>query len=226
MPAHLQPVPSPPSAAPSDDEVVRRVLSGETALFEVLMRRHNARIYRAVRAVLRSESDVEDVMQQAYLSAFSHLRQFNGEAAFSTWLTTIAVREAIARLRVPRRAIEETGRLEAEAAMEESTPPTTGAEDRFVARELIGVLEAAIDRLPEAYRTVFMLREVNGLGTAEVAACLGLTDEAVKVRLHRAKAMLRDDLDSRLGEAASHAFPFHAPRCDRVVAAVMGRIGR
>jgi RNA polymerase sigma-70 factor (ECF subfamily) len=207
-----------------DDEVVRRVRAGETALFEVLMRRHNARVYRAVRAVIRDEGEVEDVMQQAYLSVFSHLDQFGGEAPFSTWLVSIAVHEAFGRLRRQGRFVTGIDPAAHDEASDEAATPEGSAEGRAAARELIGVLEMAIDRLPELYRTVFVLREVNGLGTAETARCLGISDDAVKVRLHRARTMLRTDIDSRLGEAATESFTFHASRCDRVVAAVMSGI--
>ncbi len=210
-----------PPAPPADDEVVRRVLAGEAVLFEVLMRRHNQRVYRAIRSLLRDEAEVEDAMQEAYLHAYAHLGQWSGEASFSTWLLRIAVNEALSRLR-PRRHLE----LLAEGGEEEDRmdPMAEDPERQAAARELVVLLEEAIDRLPALYRPVFMLREVEGLSTLETAECLGISDDAVKVRLHRARMALREVLLERAAGAAPATFPFHAPRCDRVVAGVLGRL--
>jgi RNA polymerase sigma-70 factor (ECF subfamily) len=213
-------------AALTDEQVVERVRTGETALFEVLMRRHNARVYRAVRAVLRDEADVEDAMQQAYVNAYLHLDQFAGRAKFSTWLTRIAVNEALGRLRRRVAAMETAidqgdGQEDREAKMASGEPTP---EHRAFSGELRALLEGAIDALPEGYREVFMLREVEGMTTAEVSEALELGEEAVKTRLHRARGLLRDHLYARTGAAASEAFQFHAVRCDRVVAGVSRRI--
>jgi RNA polymerase sigma-70 factor (ECF subfamily) len=208
----------------SDEAIVERVLGGDTALFEVVMRRNNRRIYRAVRAIVRDEAEVEDVMQQAYVSAYAHLRQFSGAASLGTWLTKIAVHEALARVRKRARFVATDPSEQDERAMKEPSSEASNPERQAARRELGGLLEAAIDRLPEHYRTVFVLREVEDLSTAETADCLGLTAELVKVRLHRAKAKLRDDVFARVGRTAGELFQFHAPRCDRVVAAVFARI--
>jgi len=202
----------------TDAEIVERVRAGETALFEILMRRHNQRIYRVARAVIRDEADAEDVMQQAYINAFTHLNQFQDRSQFSTWLTRITVHEALARRR--KRKPEET----AEDVMETLTSPQPDPERQAYAAELRGVLEAAVDSLPETYRLVFMLRDIEGLSTRETAAGLELGDEAVKTRLHRARAMLRSAIAERIGASTAEAFAFQAPRCDRVVAAVMAEI--
>ena len=206
-----------------DDAVIEQVLGGNTALFELLMRRYNERVYRAARCIVRDEQEAEDVMQQAYVNAFAHLRQFNGSARFSTWLTRIAVNEALARLR--RR-----GRYEAfdedssnvEPFM--SHRPAENPERQAFAHELRDLLEWAIDRLPNGMREVFVLREVEGLTTLEVAGCLAVSEDVVKTRLSRGRAVLRRLLMERTGAAAPEAFRFHRPRCDRVVAAVLERI--
>ncbi len=203
----------------SDSEIVRRVRAGDLASFEILMRRHNQRIYRAARAILRDETEVEDVMQQAYINAFTHLHQFEERSRFSTWLTRIAVNEAIGRRQRMHQATPATGN---EVATATSTQPTP--EHLAYAGELQRLLEEAVDGLPDAYRTVFMLRDIEGLSTSETGEALELGDEAVKTRLHRARAMLRGAVASRIGGAAASAFRFHAPRCDRVVAAVLSRI--
>jgi len=190
------------------------------------MRRHNQRIYRAARAVVKDETEVEDVMQQAYINAFTHLDQFEERSEFSTWLTRIALNEAFARRQKMRRAesvsrnVDDEGR----ALMETITSSQPDPERQAYAQELRDVLEAAVDELPESYRTVFMLRDIEGLSTTETGVGLGLGDEAVKTRLHRARAMIRRSVSARIGAAAVGAFQFHAPRCDRVVNAVLERI--
>lgn len=209
----------------TDAQVVAQVLQGQTALFEVLMRRYNERIYRAARAIVKDDREAEDVMQQAYVNAYTHLRQFDGRAQFSTWLTKIAVYEALARAR-------KQGRYEPlendEGGGLERLMPTSAAPDperQAFARELGAVLEAAVDALPDGARETFVLREVEGLSTAETAQVLGVSIDVVKTRLSRARAALRRELFDRAGVATSNAFSFHQRRCDRVVAAVLARIG-
>jgi RNA polymerase sigma-70 factor, ECF subfamily len=206
-----------------DEEVVARVLAGETALFEILMRRYNQRLYRVSRAILREDGEAEDVMQDAYVRAYEHLDQFAGKAAFSTWLTRIAIHEALARKR-RRGRMDELDALpngDAMSILKSSAPsPETGTA-HAEARQL---LEEAIERLPEAYRSVVVLREVEEMSVAETAESLGVTDAVVKTRLHRAHAMLRKDLYARAKGRASDLYQFHAVRCDRVVRAVFERI--
>lgn len=208
----------------SDAEVVRRVRDGETALFEILMRRYNQRLYRVARTILRDDGEAEDVMQQAYVNAYVHLDQFAGRASFSTWLTKIAVYEALARSRrrgaTASRAVFESG--EDTMANIHASAPTP--EHQALATELKTLLESAIDGLPEHHRLVFTLRDIEGLSTAETAACLGISEENVKTRLHRARALLRDDLFARTGAVTSGAFQFHLSRCNRVVAGVFEKI--
>lgn len=217
-----------PAADLPDRDIVKRVLAGESALFEILMRRYNQRIYRAARAVLKNESEVEDVMQQAYINAFTHLHQFEDRAQLSTWLTRIALNEAFGRRRKMRTSqarweggpdAENPGEL-----MNTMTSPQPDPERQAYAQELHRVLEEAVDGLPDNYRTVFMLRDIEGLSTSETGEGLGLGDEAVKTRLHRARAMVRRAVTARIGYQAAGAFQFHAVRCDRVVAAVLARI--
>lgn len=207
----------------SDEEVVAQVLSGQTALFEVLMRRYNERVYRAARAIVRDERETEDVMQQAYVSAYAHLRQFNGHARFSTWLTRIAINEALSRVR--RRHRYEPFE-EASSNVEPFMPSAPGLDPERHASsgELRTLLESAIDRLPDGAREVFVLRQVEGLSTSEVAETLGVSDDVVKTRLSRARAALRRDLMERTGATAPEVFRFYRPRCDRVVAMVLARV--
>jgi RNA polymerase sigma-70 factor (ECF subfamily) len=216
----------PDSCLLADEQVVDRVRAGEVSLFEVLMRRHNERLYRAVRSVLGRDDDAEDVMQQAYLSAYQHLRQFEGRARFATWLTRIALNEAFARIRRDRRLVQPPWEADAAAdAMPEPTAATPTPEISAAGAELRGLLESAIDTLPPSYRTVFVLRAVQTLTTTETASCLELSEEAVKTRLHRANAMLRQTLLETVGATSPAAFRFERPRCDRVVAAVLAGLG-
>jgi RNA polymerase sigma-70 factor (ECF subfamily) len=198
-----------------DDAVVRQVLAGDVARFEVLVRRYNQRVYRVVRSVLRDDAEAEDVMQHAYVAAFEHLQQFRGDARFSTWLTRIAVYEALRRLRKGRRTVPLD---DAEPRVDPSQWDWRDPEAVAIAAELRPVLEAAVESLATGYRTVFVLREVEGLSTLEVATAMALTEDNVKVRLHRAKGMLRERLRHDLGDPALQVWRFEAVRCDRVVA--------
>jgi RNA polymerase sigma-70 factor (ECF subfamily) len=212
-----------PTTLATDDELVRQVVDGNAAVFELLMRRYNERVYRAARAILRDEQDVEDVMQQAYVNAFAHLHQFKHAARFSTWLLRIVVNEALGRARRDGRF----DRLVDEPSTVEPllfAGPSQDPEREALTRELKGLLEWAIDALPYGTREVFVLREVEGLNTAEVAEVLGVSADVVKTRLSRGRAALRRILLERTGATASEAFRFYRPRCDRVVAGVRARL--
>jgi RNA polymerase sigma-70 factor (ECF subfamily) len=209
----------------SDEEVVARVLEGDHALFELIMRRHNQRLYRTIRAILHEEAEVEDAMQQAYVNAYRHLGQFAGQARFSTWLTRIAVHEAFARMRRSRLVLAESGCGEpCDEVMSNAPSQERSPEENAANRELRALLEGAILGLPEAYRLVFMMRELEGLSTEETASALEVSVDVVKTRLHRARAMLRDALYARAGLSSASLFPFRDARCNRVVAAVLARI--
>ena len=208
----------------SDDLLVRRILGGEPALFERIMRRHNQRLFRAARAILNDDAEAEDVMQETYARAFAHLGQFRGDAQLGTWLTKIAVHEALARVRKRRRLAPLPAVGEVEALPMPDRPTPSDPEHEAHNAELRKLLERAIDALPETYRTVFVLREVEGLSTATTAECLGVSEEVVKTRLSRARVRLRDGLYERAGVVAATAFTFGGERCDRIVAAVLPRL--
>jgi len=208
--------PAPPETL-TNEQLVERVLSGDLAPFEWLIRRNNPLVFRAIRSLLRTESEIEDVMQAVYVLAYSKLGSFRGDASFSTWLTRIALNEALARLRHDRRrsAVSLTLMANAELVIDDlhaQTPEASCSQ-----RELAALLETAVDELPDLYRVVFVLREVDGMGTAEAAAVLEVSEDVVKTRLSRARALLREKLDVLVGGAASDAFGFHATRCNRVV---------
>src|ERR1051325_2477648 len=202
----------------SDEEIVARVVEGQTALYEVLMRRYNERVYRAARSIVKDEDEAEDVMQQAYVNAYVHLRQFDrrgggfsGGGAKGTLQAARAARD---------HAVDFTE--EENQAVERE--PSRNPEHQAFAGELRSLLETSIDELPDGLREVFMLREVDGLNTAETAECLGVSEDVVKTRLSRGRASLRHLLAERAGIHAPEAFRFPQTRCDRIVAAVFSRI--
>ena len=201
----------------TDEEVVARVRAGDPYLFEVLMRRHNQRLYRAVRAILQNDADAEDAVQQAYLNAYRHLDQFEGRARFSTWLTRITVYEALSRRKRARDKPLGSDDEQIERAVSAAPDP----EHQTYAGELGTLLESALATLPHGYRSVFMLREIDGLDTAETARQLCVSEGAVKTRLHRAKDLLQRKLHD---VTPAEAFRFEGSRCDRMVVSVMNRL--
>lgn len=208
----------------TDEQVVERVLAGETALYEIIMRRYNQRLYRVVRAILRDDSESEDVLQDAYVRAYQHLGQFEKRAPFSTWLARIAVNEALARIRRRNRFDQlDADAHNGESLVDQSKAPVDPEQTTSKA-ELTKLLEEAVLALPEQYRTVLMLRDMEEMSTAETAAALSISEVNVKVRLHRGRALVRKHLFARAGASGKAAFPFMGARCDRVVARVFARL--
>jgi RNA polymerase sigma-70 factor (ECF subfamily) len=208
----------------TDEEVIERVKAGDTALYEIVMRRYNQRLYRVARAILHDDAEAEDVMQDAYVRAYQHLHQYAGRAPFSAWLTRIAVHEALARLR-SRNRTEQLEEAEQDGELSMHMVETSLDPEQNASRAELGqLLEDAVLGLPEQFRTVVMLRDIEELSTSETAAALDLSEENVKVRLHRGHAMLRGWLFARVGAKAKNAFPFMGVRCDRVVRGVFLRL--
>jgi RNA polymerase sigma-70 factor, ECF subfamily len=205
---------------PLDDaELVRRIRGGETALFELVMRRYNQRLFRVLRALLRDEAEAEDVLQDAYVRAYAHLGQLEQPERLASWLTHIAVHEAKARLRRRGRFADVK-----EGPLRAVPSPSSDPEQETLGKQLQRVLISAIDDLPVGYRTVFVLRDVEGMSTAEVSESLRVSEQAVKMRLHRARSALRQVLFDRVGAAALPPFAFAGDRCDRIVAGVLARL--
>ena len=204
-----------------DEAVVDRVRLGETDLFEVVMRRYNRRVYRVVRAIVRDDDEASDVTQEAHVNAFMHLREFSGRARYSTWLTRIAVHEALARVR-RRSRLESLDETDSEDVLMTSNSP--GPEDRASNGELRVLLERAVDSLPEVFRTTFVLRSIENLSVAETAEVLGVPEDTVKTRHYRARERLQSWLTHRVGGALPVLFDFDGDRCDRVVANVLSRV--
>ncbi|MEO5977042.1 MAG: RNA polymerase sigma factor [Chryseolinea sp.] len=204
-----------------DVTVVRRVIGGEKELFEILLRRHNQTLYRVLRSYLKDEDDIRDAMQNTYLKSFNKLFQFQGNASFSTWLIRIGMNEALLRLKIIKR--EQANFLGSNDEQLNLIPDNQmNAETKIIRREAEQMLEQAIDNLPEMYRVVYMLKEIEGMSNSEVCESLSLTDSNVKVRLHRAKAMLKDSLYTL--SISSDVFEFGKGKCDDIVNAVMKAI--
>jgi RNA polymerase sigma-70 factor (ECF subfamily) len=204
-----------------DDAVVDRVRHGEVDLFEIVMRRYNQRVFRVVRAIVRDDDEASDVTQEAHVNAFMHLREFSGRARFSTWLTRIAVHEALARVR-RRSRLESLEDTDSEDALMTSNTP--GPEDRASDGELRVLLERAVDSLPEVFRTTFVLRSIENLSVAETAEILGVPEDTVKTRHYRARERLQSWLTHRVGGALPSLFDFDGERCDLVVSKVLRRL--
>jgi len=207
----------------TDEALVERARAHDRAAFELLMRRHNQRVYRVVRSLLRDADEIEDVIQQSYLQAFLHLDQFGGNARWSTWVCRIAINEALARIRQRGRFVSIDAASE-EAMADFSKGPDGDPERKAAGREFGAMVEQAIDGLPDIYRSVLILREIEGMTTEETAAVLGVEIDVVKTRLHRARAALRAAIENRVGEQMQSAFTFGNERCDRVVAAVLAKL--
>ncbi|MFZ5545321.1 MAG: RNA polymerase sigma factor [Pseudomonadota bacterium] len=213
-----------------DAALAARAAGGDSAAFEHIMRRHNRLLFRTARSILKSDAEAEDALQEAYLRAWLALGSFRSEARLSTWLVRIVINEALGRLR--RRgaqvvAFDATVGL-AGVSMEDTMEgnPDDRPDRAAMRSELRALMEACIDALPEAFRTVFVLRAVEEMSVEEVAAALGLPEATVRTRFFRARGLLREGLAQGVDRAMADAFSFDGARCDRIVAAVMARLGR
>lgn len=216
-------------AAPDDLELARRALARDGDAFRTIMTTHNQRLYRLARGVVRNNSEAEDIVQEAYVSAFAHLASFRGKSSLATWLSRIVLNEALGRLRRTRRApdLVQSGDLSAEAQIIQfpRNTATSDPERTMAQRQILQLVERATDNLPDVYRTVFVARVIEGLSIDETAQLLGIRPETVKTRLHRARALVRKELDEQIGPVLMDAFPFAGQRCERLTKAVMKRLG-
>ena len=216
-------------AGTTEAELVRRARERDEAAIRSIMQSNNRRLYRIARGILRNDSEAEDVVQETYVRAFTHLESFRGESSLATWLARIAMNEALGRLRRQRPAVEWTslppGTLEAQIIQFPLSAPTEDPEKSMAQREIQHVVEHAIDDLPEAFRIVFITRVIEGMNVEETAGILGLKPETVKTRLHRARTMLRENVEKKIGPVVMEAFPFAGRRCERLSEAVMKRLG-
>jgi RNA polymerase sigma-70 factor (ECF subfamily) len=214
-----------------DPGLVQQVQRGNTAAFAVLMRRYNRRLYRTARAILKDDAAAEDALQEGYVAAYRHLGEFRGDAQLSTWLTRIVVNQALQALRKTRREqvvvlfderADERADEQQQAAAADSS--LAGPEKAMLRTEMRRLIERKIDDLPEGYRTVFMLREIEDMTVEETATALGIPAATVRSRLFRAKARLRESLAQELDMATQDVFGFDGKRCDRIVRTVLARL--
>jgi RNA polymerase sigma-70 factor, ECF subfamily len=208
-----------------DVELVRRALVRDTDAFRTIMQMHNQRLFRMARGLVDDDSEAEDIVQEAYVNAFAHFAEFRGESALSTWLCRIVVNEALGRSRRRRRAAA-FAKSEARADPEiiSFSPDQSDAERIVAQRQILHLVERAANRLPPAYRVVLLARAIEGLSNDETAELLGVRSETVRTRLHRARRLLREELDEQIGPALFKAFPFKGRRCDRLIDTVIHRL--
>jgi len=217
-------------AVVSDDaQLVRRALARDGAAVRTIIEQNNRRLYRIARSVVRNDSDAEDVVQEAYVNAFTHLDSFRGDSSLATWLARITMNEALTRLRRASQTVSlETPtahRVEAQIIKFPQTTTSDDPERTMAQREILRIVERATDNLPEIFRTVFVARVIEGMSVEETADLLGLTAKTVKTRLHRARRLLRQQLDAEIGPVLMDAFPFAGRRCERMTAAIIQRLG-
>lgn len=218
----------PVSEQSAEADLIARAIAGETAAFERIMRRYNQKLFRTARSILMQDADAEDAVQETYLRAWRELASFRSDASLSTWLVRIAVNESLGRLRrrsaqvIPLDAAMNTIEPEVQASLcvADQLQPESGA----IRAQLRTLLETRIDRLPEVFRTVFILRMVEEMTVEEVAESLGIQEATVRTRLFRARSLLREGLASDLDLTLGEVFSFDGARCDRIVAGVLARI--
>src|SRR6202521_167504 len=227
----MRPAQAPPIApvGSTEAELVRRARERDEAAIRTILQSNNRRLYRLARGILRNDSGTEDVVQETYVRAFTPLQDFRGDSSLATWLARIAMNEALGRLRRQRPAVEWSslppGTLEAQIIQFPLSAPSEDPEKSMAQREIQQVVEHAIDDLPEAFRIVFITRVIEGMNVEETAEILGLKPETVKTRLHRARTMLRDNVEKKIGPVVMDAFPFAGKRCERLTDTVLKRLG-
>lgn len=222
-----QPMTTPISKDTLDADLVPRAIAGEEAAFEAIMRRHNRLLFRTARSILKSDEEAEDALQDAYLNAWRALGSFRSDARLSTWLVRIVANEALGRLRrsgaqiIPLDVAMNSLDPEVQASL--TGDPMEQPEQLAVRTQLRKLMETRIDLLPEAFRTVFMLRAVEEMSVEEVAQALGIPEATVRTRFFRARSLLRESLASEIDIALGEAYAFDGARCDRIVAKVLAR---
>ncbi len=217
------------AGVPGDMELVRRALARDATAFRAIMKTHNQRLYRLARGIVRNDGEAEDIVQEGYVRAFTHLEGFRGDCALATWLSRIVINEALGRLRRRRRALEQSmsddPAIEAKIIQFPLNTPNDDPERTMAQRQILQFVERATDNLPDVYRTVFVARVIEGLSIEETSELLGIKAETVKTRLHRARNLIRKQLDDQIGPVLLDAFPFAGQRCERLTVAVLGRLG-
>jgi len=213
----------------ADTELVQRAIARDEVAIRSIMQANNRRLYRLARGILLNDSEAEDVVQETYVRALTHLQDFRGDSSLATWLSRIAMNEALGRLRRQRPGVELSslppGTLEAQIIQFPNSATSEDPEKTMAQREIQRVVEHAIDELPDNFRIVFITRVIEGMNVEETAEILGLKPETVKTRLHRARSMLRENVEKKIGPVVMEAFPFAGKRCERLTVAVLKRLG-
>jgi len=213
----------------SDDTHVQRALARDASAFRAIIQKHNRRLYRIARTILRNDADAEDALQDAYVSAFANLASYRGESTLATWLSRIVMNEALGRLRQKRPIVDlaalEHKRSEAEIIQFSQSTLNDDPERTMAQRQILQLVEQATDNLPEAFRLVFVTRLIEGMSVGETSELLGIKPETIKTQLHRARQLVRDQLEEEIGPVLMDAFPFAGRRCARTTEAVMKRLG-
>jgi RNA polymerase sigma-70 factor, ECF subfamily len=216
-------------AVSGDADLVRRALARDEDAFRAIMQKHNRRLYRIARGILRNNADAEDAVQDAYVSAFNNLAGYRGGSALATWLSRIVMNEALGRLRRRRSTVEfsalDATRSDAEIIQFPLSAQNDDPERTMAQRQILELVERATDNLPAAFRLVFVTRVIEGMSVEETSELLGIKPETVKTRLHRARQLVREQLDKQIGPIMLDAFPFAGRRCERMTETVMIRLG-
>lgn len=216
-------------ASAPDADLVRRAIARDGDAFRTIIQRYNQRLYRMARSILKNDSEAEDAVQEAYISALTHLASFRGDSSLSTWLSRIVINEALGRLRTQRPNVDLATFEETRAAADIIPFPLASKLDdperTMAQRQLLQLVEQATDNLPDVYRIVFTARIIEGMSVEDTAEVLGLRPETVKTRLHRARRLVREQLDRQIGPVLMDAFPFAGQRCERMTETVMRRFG-
>jgi len=205
-----------------EGEVIKRILGGEKELYEILVRRNNQKLYRIIRSYIKEEAEIEDIMQESYIKAFTKLYQFKLASNFSTWLIRIGINESLARLKTKGRLVhvnEELDALKSNAILKIPDSSQLNPQDKMIRNEAKQLLENAIDGLDKKYKAVYIMKEVEEMSLKEISTALDLTVANVKVRLHRSKEMLKEKLYEIANDKSIFEFGFS--RCDRITENVM-----
>ena len=225
----MEPQSLPQTAASQDALLVRGAMDRNEAAIRAIMQQNNRRLFRVARGILRNDAEAEDVVQETYVRAFTRLESFRGESSFATWLTRIAMNEALGRTRRQRPHVKlsdlKSGVLEAQIIQFPQSSNPSDPEKTMAQREIQNVVERAVDELPEAFRVVFITRVIEGMSVEETAELLQLKSETVKTRLHRARTLLRNNVEKQIGPVVMEAFPFAGRRCERLTQTVLQRLG-
>lgn len=210
-------------------DLVKRAIARDGEAFRVIMKKYNQRLYRVARGIVRNDSEAEDIVQEAYVRAFTHLESFRGDSSLATWLSRITINEALGRLRAQRPTVDlvtfESQRTAAEIIQFPLTSKSDDPEKTMAQRQILQLVEQATDNLPEVYRIVFITRVIEGMSVEDTAEVLNLRPETVKTRLHRARKLVREQLDKQIGPVLMDAFPFAGRRCERLTEGVLQRLG-